>query len=405
MNISTSETHETQYITEFHKFPKTEPSWLEGIRSQAMERFQVLGFPRNRRGNEFWKYTDVSALLTKNFEHEPANSAAVGSIPSGLSVINLNGAKGYLKDTARLYLAKFAPFETDPFISLNTALFQDAVLIHAAEGIKIKNPIKIHLHSNDGKVTHPRILVIAEDDSKIDISLSHFGHSSGDYFANVVSEVFVGKNASVSLFRAQREKPHSFHVANTFVSVSENGRFDYFSMDNGGGIARHNVNVSLSGQNASCNLSGVYVTRNTQHVDNHTLIHHLDSNTRSDQLYKGILLDSSRAVFVGQVEVSPGCKKVETHQTNKTLLLSPSAEINTQPVLDIATDDIQASHGNAVGQVDRDSIFYLMTRGLDFVNAQKILMEGFLLEILKSVQNESLLLESTESINKTIDEL
>ncbi len=249
MKISTNEAHETQYITEFHKFPKTELPWLEGIRTQAMERFQLLGFPRNRRGNEFWKYTDVSALLTKNFEHEPANSAAVGSIPNGLSVINLNGAKGHLKDIAKLYLAKFAPFQKDPFISLNTALFQDAVLIHAAEGIKIKNPVKIHLHSNDGKVTHPRVLVIAEDGAKIDISLSHYGHSSGDYFANVVSEVIVGKNASVSLFRAQREKPDSFHIANTFVSVSETGRFDYFSLNNGGGIARHNISISLSSKN------------------------------------------------------------------------------------------------------------------------------------------------------------
>ncbi len=405
MKTSVNHSSETHYISEFQQFALREPEWFNQIRLEAIDRFSILGFPQSRRGNEFWKYTDVSELSHKKFEHEPANSAAIGPIPKGISVINLNDAPANLKDVAKLHLGKYAAFKNDPFISLNTALFDDVILIHASEGSEINDSLKIHLHSNDGKSSHARILVVAERDSKINISFSHYGHTDGDYFANAVTEIFVGENASVSLFRAQKEKPESFHIANTYVNISSEGSFEYFSLDNGGGIARHNVNVSLSGKNASCCLNGVYVTKAIQHVDNHTLIRHLESNTKSDQLYKGVLLDSSRAVFVGHVEVSPGYGQIETHQTNKTLLLSPKAVVNTQPVLDISTDDIQASHGNAIGQVDQDSLFYLMARGLDYQNAERILVEGFLAETLNSIQSKFLLAESTESLNKLISEL
>lgn len=398
MATASGTTQEARYIAEFDAALRDAPDWLREQRTRAMDRFRVLGFPVGRRGNEYWKYTDVGPIARTEFTPEPANSAAVGSIPRGISVINLHGAKGGLAKTAEAQLGAHASFEDEAFSALNTALFDDAVLIHVDEGVSIGKTLRIALHSTEGAVAHPRVLIIAEPGSRLSVALGHYGHSASGYFTNIVTEVAVGEGASVTLHRAQRERAGSFHIATTAVTVERDAHFESFALDAGGGLVRHNLNVTLAAPGASCTLNGLYATSGDEHLDNHTFIHHASADTSSAELYKGVLTGSSHGVFMGRVHVPKDSQRIQTRQTNKSLLLSPKAEMDTQPMLEIYADDIQATHGSAVGQVDEEALFYLRSRGLSEAGAREVLVQGFVAEVLDAVENETLREEAARAV-------
>ncbi len=399
MATSTGTTQEGRYLAAFDasalerarvrgRGRSGEPTWLSDLRAAAVERFRVLGFPVARRGNEYWKYTDVGPIARAEFIAEPANSAAVGNIPRGVSLVNLNGATGPLIDAARAHLGAHAGFEDEAFTALNTALFADAVLIHVGEGMVVRNTLRIALISTEGTVAHPRVLIVAEPGSRLSVAIDHQGAPNSGYFSNAVTEVVVGEGASVTLHRFQYERPGSFHVATTAATVKRDAHFESFALDAGGGLVRHNLNVRLAEAGASCRINGVYVTNGRQHLDNHTLIEHASADTSSAELYKGVVDGHSHAIFMGRVVIPEDSQRTETHQSNKTLLMSAGAEVDSQPVLEIYADDVKATHGSAVGQMDPEALFYLKSRGLDEDSARSLLVHGFIDEVVSGIADD-----------------
>lgn len=405
MATSTGTTQEARYLAAFDALPnrgKAEPAWLGGLRAAAIARFRVLGFPVARRGNEYWKYTDIGSIARREFIEEPANSAVVGNIPKGVSLVNLNDATGPLIEAAKAHLGAHAGFEAESFTALNTALFDDAVLIHVAEGMNVGKVLHIALISTESTVAHPRILIVAEPGSRVSIALSHHGAPGSGYFTNVVTEVAVGEGASVSLYRFQRERPGSFHVATTAATVQRDARFESVTLDAGGGLVRHNLNVTLAEPGASCQINGAYVTDGDQHLDNHTLIEHASADTSSAELYKGVVDGRSHAVFMGRVVIPEDAQRTETHQSNKTLLLSSDAKVSSQPMLEIYADDVTATHGSAVGQMDPEALFYFKSRGLGEDLARSLLVHGFIDEVVSAITDDDVRRRAEDLIDSAL---
>ena len=207
------------------------------------------------------------------------------------------------------------------------------------------------------------------------------------YFTNGVAEVVLARGAKLNYYTLQKESPQAFHVSNTHVVQGPASSFSSLVVDIGGGLVRHNLNVLLEGQEATCMLNGLSILGDAQHVDNHTFVDHARPHTTSRELYKGILGDTAHAVFAGNVLVRPDTPGTDAHQMSKTLLLSKEAEIDTKPQLEIYTDDVKCGHGAAVGQLDQEALFYLKSRGVSDQEGRSLLTHGFVTDVVGTVSS------------------
>jgi Fe-S cluster assembly protein SufD len=234
------------------------------------------------------------------------------------------------------------------------------------------------------------VLVVAERDSRLDLIETHAALGDAEYFTDAVVEVFVGEGARVTHYKVQDEADSAYHVASTRAEVSKDGAYDLTTVTLGARLSRHEIEVTLTSPGAACRVDGLYIVGTGQHTDTHSLIDHREPNCTSRQNYKGILDGKSRAVFNGRVYVHEGARGTDAQQSNKNLLLSTDARVDTKPQLEIYNDDVKCAHGATVGQLEEEELFYLLSRGLHPDLARNLLTYGFAEEIVASIKFESI---------------
>jgi Fe-S cluster assembly protein SufD len=415
------------YLREFESFAGAAiaegPEWLERIRRAAMERFAGTGFPRTR--DEEWRFTPVtpivqttwrpaaaggaddlareqiapfvfghaewSTLVFVNGEYAPGLSSP-GNLPEGVVATSLAEALRNGGDLLQRHLTRYARIDENPFTALNTAFLRDGGVLHVPAGIDLAFPVNlVFVTTADaaGAVMHPRNLIVVERNSRASVVESYVTLAPGvQYWTNPVTEVWTGANSWVEHTRIQRESEAAFHVATTQVEVSRDSHYRSFSMAIGAALARHNLNARLADQNAEALLYGLYLTHGEQLVDNHTVLYHDHPNCHSWEVYKGILDGRSHAVFNGKVFVKPEAQKTDAKQTNRNLVLSDHARVDTKPQLEIFADDVKCTHGATVGRLDETALFYARSRGVPAAEAQRLLTYAFAAEVIDEVALE-----------------
>jgi Fe-S cluster assembly protein SufD len=239
-----------------------------------------------------------------------------------------------------------------------------------------------------GSATHPRVLILAERDSEGSVIETHCGLGDTPYWTNAVTEIVAADNARVDHYRLQQESLSAFHTSLVEIHQGRDSNVTTHSVSFGGGLVRNDVEVVLEGENCECTMNGLYAVNGRQHVDNRTCVDHTKPHCSSHQLYKGILDGHSRGVFGGKIIVRPDAQKTDAYQSNKNLLLSENAEINTKPQLEIDANDVKCSHGATIGQIDEEAAFYLRSRGIGESAARSLLTYAFAADLLERMKFE-----------------
>ena len=428
---------ETPYLTAFGSVKELSPTvpWLELVRSGAIDRFEQIGFPSVRE--EEWKYTNLAPLAKESFQpaikpsevssDEAARFAYPETANAHLIVVNgfLNeevSIKTGLGDVVaidlfsavadarynkivRKYLARNANYHDNGLKALNTAFLQSGVFLWIPKNVKLEMPLQITFLSDglsdgpsDGSppASFPRLLVVAEENSSATLIENYVG--DGRYFTNAIAEIVLKEGARLEHYRVQNESDRAFHVAATAAELGRASSYDVTSINLGAQLARHDVSVVLDHEGAECWVDGLYVVGSNQHSDTHSVIDHKEPHCNSHQLYKGILDGNGRAVFNGKIFVREGAQKTDAMQTNKNLLLSPQARVDTKPQLEIYADDVKCAHGAAVGQIDEEELFYLQARGLNPELARNLLTYGFAEEVIGKIKIESIRSQLDEAV-------
>jgi Fe-S cluster assembly protein SufD len=272
---------------------------------------------------------------------------------------------------------------------LNTAVAGEGALVHVAANAELARPVHlVFITTRDaaGSVVQPRNLIVVERSAKAAVIESYVTIAAGSpYWTNTVTEVVVGPNAWLEHTRIQRESEAAYHIGATYVDQQRDSHYRSFTMTMGGALARHTLHARLNNENIETLLYGLYFTREEQLADNHTAIFHDQPNCRSWEVYKGVLEGRSRAVFNGKVFVKPEAQKTDAKQTNRNLLLSDTAKVNTKPQLEIFADDVKCTHGATVGKLDDMALFYAQTRGVPAAEAQRLLTYAFAAEVVAEV--------------------
>ena len=419
-----------RYLSDFQTFQQrrepSSPKWVNDVRHQAWARFVELGFPTARRGNEKWKYTSVVPIANETFRYptgqasdepkldlieqiapwdedwinlvfvngryRPALSKAPTSA-NGAGVSNLSEAISSDGDLAQRHLSNVATFEDDAFVALNTAFLSDGAFIHGPKGTSLQSTVHLLFLTTDEEdhaVSHPRSLIVAEHHSEMTVIESYVSLSPGKRFTNAVTEIVVGDGANIQHYRLLADNADSFYVGTTRVHQGQDSTFSSTSFAIGAALARNDLLVTLDAPGSSCFLNGLYMTSGSQHVDNFINIDHAKPHATSRLYYKGILDGKSRAVFGGTVLVREGAQKADSQQTDKNLILSDDAEVDSKPSLLIYADDVKCGHGATAGHMDDEAIHYMRTRGLDLETARDLLIQGFASEIVETVRVEPL---------------
>jgi Fe-S cluster assembly protein SufD len=356
---------------------------IDQIREEARRRFADLGFPTTH--DEDWRFTSIAPISRTDFEGRTGLPACPAALPRGVEISKLS------ESSVEPYLARYASYQSNAFVALNTANFEDGLFIHIARGAVIEQPIELIVQSSaNGHPTasHPRILVVAEPDSHATIVETYTG-SGGAYLTNCVTEIVAGDHAVVDHYKLQTEGAHAFHVSTLQIQLGRDANFRSHSLSFGGALVRNDVNAVLS-EGCECTLNGLYLVGGEQHIDNHTSIDHAKPHAASHELYKGILEGHSTAVFNGKILVRKDAQKTDAKQTNKNLVLSEDAVINTKPELQILADDVRCTHGATIGQLDPEGIFYLQSRGIGLADARDLLIYAFARDIVDRIKVASL---------------
>ncbi len=410
------------YLTEFNtvrnELPGHDVSWLNKIRNSAFDHFLAAGLPNPR--NEDWKYTNVRPiakhlfkvpgdfcvgldeddlgeslmselnphrLVFVNGQYTPQLSKP-GRLPNGVRVGSM--AQVLTKSPAALepVLAKYADPVANGFAALNAAFMGDGAYIELASHVTIEKPILLLYVStaqSDPTVYHTRNVVAAGKGSQATVIESYVSLGDSTYLNNIVTEIALEESAAIQHYKLQEESLQGYHVATLQIHQPRDSRFRSHSVSIGGALVRNDINTVLDAEGAECDLNGLYIVNGRQHVDYHIRIDHNRPYGTSREYFKGILGDRARAVFNGQVYVHPDAQKTDASQTNKNLLLSRDAEVDTKPQLEIYADDVKCSHGATVGQLDEEMLFYLRSRGIDERVARGMLTYGFAHDIVEQM--------------------
>jgi Fe-S cluster assembly protein SufD len=399
--------------------PRAGPRWLQDLRDRGAARFAALGFPTVRE--EDWRFTSVAPIASTEFRlaapgHLRADElngflyadaphrlvlvngrcspelSRTSGLPPGTRFGSLAAAVVEQGETVARYLGQLADFATRAFAALNTAFLDDGAFVQIPEGAVLDAPLQILFVSTTGPsaMSHPRLLIVAGDGSQSRIVETYVGVGEQTYFTNAVTEIFAGENAVLDHYKVQEESVEAYHVASMHVHAARSATFSSHSFALGGRLVRNDVLAILDGEGAECTLNGLYLADGDRLVDNHTTIDHAKAHCPSHEVYKGILGGRARAIFNGKIIVRPDAQKTDAKQTNRALLLTDDAVINTKPQLEIFADDVKCTHGAAIGQLDEDALFYLQARGLTLSEARDLLIHAFAGEILQRVQIEPL---------------
>jgi Fe-S cluster assembly protein SufD len=359
------------WLAEFTKLPAAAP-WVQELREAGFQQFAAIGFPTTH--DEEWRFTNVTPIVRSNFTH-------------GLAQVRVSGLTGGARagglEEAREYLGHLAASDRNAFVALNTAFLENVTVIRIPRGVVIEEPIQVSYTGAAGRFTHPWLLILVGSDAHCTIVENYSGE--GSYLTNAVTEVVAGDCAVVDHYKVQRESLDAFHVATMAAQLGRSANFTSHSISLGGVLVRNDVNLVLS-EGTEATLNGLYIVNGTQHIDNHTSIDHAKPHGTSHELYKGILDDEATAVFNGRIIVRPDAQKTDSKQTNKNLVLSDNAVINTKPELQIWADDVRCTHGATIGQLDAESMFYMQSRGIGREQARRLLTYAFAQDVVDRIK-------------------
>jgi Fe-S cluster assembly protein SufD len=324
--------------------------------------------------------------------HYSAALSSVRGLPAGVKVSNL--AVALVSDSAFIekQLGRCALTEDNSFAALNQAFFLDGGFVHVPAGVSIAEPIQLIFVSTakqSGETIQPRNLIIAGADSKATVIESYISADTTAYFTNAVTEIVAGDNAALEHVKFQDESADAFHLATIAGELGRASNVNIHSFALGAKLSRTNIRANLAGEGLECILNGLYLTRDEQLADHHMIVEHAQPHCASHEYFNGILDDKSKGVFHGRILVRPIAQKTNAKQTNKNLLLSDDATVDTKPQLEIYADDVKCTHGATVGQLNDESIFYLRTRGLGKDTARRMLIHAFAGEIIARVKCDS----------------
>ena len=413
------------------------PTWLKSIRESNFETYKKLGFPTKK--DENWRYFDLSPIASHEFKLPPSNSQTIDS--AKIQPLKFYGDDCYLlvyvnghfqRDYSNNYcssnnivindlhssilksddfceksITKYSQTCNDAFTSLNLAFLNDGAYIRIPDNTILDKPIHILNYVSDSAedcAVFPHNLIVVGDNCEVEILESFDGLPSLKYFSNTVTKIAIGNNSNVNHCKLQRESKYASHIANQDVYIDGSSRYVSTTITLGGQVSRNNISTYLDNEYAECTLNGLYIGTDKRLIDNHTLIDHAKANCNSYELFKGILCDNSAGVFNGKIFVHQAAQKTDAKQTNRVLLLSDDAKINTKPELEIYADDVKCTHGATIGQLDEEALFYLKARGITKRNAYALLTRAFANEALQKVSQDSIRDLVAEYLNAIIDE-
>jgi Fe-S cluster assembly protein SufD len=412
-----------QYIEQYKGLADALPGqnlpWLNSIRRLALGSFAASGFPSPRE--EEWKYTNVSALEKKRFQplapsaaqpldaawletHKLADAWVLvlldGRFEPGLSVLEglpesvvLTGLSAALQshgDQVKRLLGATLGRESHGFLAFNTAYFSDGAFIDIPAGMVLEKPLQIlHVSTRNEALANTRSLVNLAANASAKLVETFAGAAGAGYLTAAVTEIQLGENAGLDHYKVQAESDKAYHFGGVYASQATAARFKQYNLSFGALLARHEIHAELA-RGGDCELNGLFLAKGRQHVDNHTLIHHAEPYGTSRETYRGVLADRARGVFQGRIVVHPKAQKTSAEMNNRNLLLSEDAEIDAKPQLEILADDVKCSHGVAVGQLDPESVFYLVSRGVDTETAKNMLTFAFANEMVEKIGLDSL---------------
>ncbi|OOO03051.1 MAG: FeS cluster assembly protein SufD [Chromatiales bacterium USCg_Taylor] len=390
--------------------------WFKAARRRALTHFGRIGFPTPKE--EEWKYTSVAPIESRSFRlaghprngldvaeldrlrlieaHElvfvngyySAQLSRLASLPAAVSVAPLSEA---LPDSLQEHMERQAEQPGNGFAALNAALLSDGVHIRVGSGVTLKTTLHLLFISTapDGPTaSFPRVFIEAGANSRVLIIEHYAGLTPEEYFTDALTEINVGPGATVEHYKWQMEGARGYHIGQMLVHQQRESRVTSYSVSLGAALARDDIAVSLAGEGAGASLNGLYMAKGRQHVDHHTSIDHQQPHTTSAEYYKGVLAGHARGVFDGKVVVREGAQKADAELTNKNLLLSEHAEMDTKPELQIYADDVKCSHGATVGQLDEDALFYLRSRGIEYSQATALLTYAFADDVVARIAIE-----------------
>ena len=382
----------------------------QGLREKSFEILNETAFPTTK--TEAWKYTRTTRISNGTFKLvKPEINSVSDYLIEGLHgnvLVFVNGfyqaELSIIKDTKGLLVSPLTKtsqewinahsnqqvqLEGEVFNALNTAFTTDGVSIEIAKNAIIEEPIQlIYVTTGTTVLSSVRNILVANENSDATVVMGYYGEQADSNFTNVVTEIKVKQNASLSIHKIQHENNTNFHINTETVSQDRDSRFSLSTSTFSGAIVRNNVYVHVDGENAETNLYGLYLTDEKQLVDNHTVIDHKVPNCNSNELYKGVLDGQSTGVFNGKVFVREQAQKINAFQSNGNVLLSDNASMNSKPELEIYADDVKCSHGSTTGQIDEEAIFYLRARGISEKSAKSLMINGFVGEVVEQISNE-----------------
>lgn len=391
--------------------------WLAGLREKGLSAFIKQGLPTAK--TEAWKYSYVkeSAFNDLIIDTEPHHCQCgqechchmSDDLPFAVIKVHFCNGKPDTEHTelprglvikplveaiydkeAQKYLNKSFKNGQFPYAALNTAYLEQGLMIVAERNAIIEKPVLLAYHSHGQNLwQNVRNLIVLESGSQLTL-LEDFSGDDEFYFNNIVNEIYIGNEAVLTHYKRVKEAAPALHIALNSVVVRQNGKYNAFCAQGECRLARNESYIQLQQEGAEANANGAYRLYNNGHSDITTNIRHLSAHTTSNQLVKGVLDGNSRGVFQGQIHIAPNAQQTEGYQLHRALLLSDNAEIDCKPELEIFADDVKCSHGATSGDLDKEQLFYMQTRGIALDDAKQILIEAYLNEVLLKVENEQI---------------
>ncbi|HZP34112.1 MAG TPA: Fe-S cluster assembly protein SufD [Candidatus Acidoferrales bacterium] len=409
------------YLEAFHSFGAAQqPAWLRALRERGFARFAEAGFPTTR--DEDWRFTNVSAIAQTPFQlardlrssgvygetldacripgaacqlvfvngRFAAQLSELGNLPETVKVASLAQVITDSSKSVEAHLGSYLNIERDAFCALNTAFIEDGAYVYLPRGTVIEAPICflfISLPGHEPEMTNPRNLVVAEDSTEASVVEDYVSLGSGISFSNAVTELVAGENAVISHYLIEREDRQAYNVSTLRTQQARSSNVSSHSVLLGGGLVRNNVHPVLAGEGGECLINGLFIGNGRQHIDNYMLVEHASPHCSSRQFYNGILDGRSHGVFHGRIIVHKDAQKTDAKQTNRNLLLSDDAQIDTKPQLEIYADDVKCTHGATIGQVEENALFYMRSRGIEESAARGLLLLAFANECLDRMKS------------------
>ena len=406
------------YLESFSEFEKLATGhdlpWLWRLRQDAFARFCEVGFPTTH--DEDWRFTNVSAIaqtpfrLTRNGRarlsqqelepyritgvacqlvfvngHFACELSSLGNLPDGVKVSSLAEEISSNPGAIEPHFGRYLDIRRDAFSTLNTAFVEDGAYVHIPRGTLVEEPICLLFVSTTEdapSMSHPRNLIVLEEDSQATFVEDYVSLDGGAVFCNTVTELVAGDHTVLSHYMIEREHKQAFNISTLRIQQGRSTNVVSHSVLLGGALVRNNVHPVLAGEGGECLINGLFVGNGHQHLDNYMLVEHASPRCGSRQFYNGILDGHAHGVFHGRIIVHKDAQKTDAKQTNRNLLLSDDAQIDTKPQLEIYADDVKCTHGATIGQIEGDALFYLRSRGIDEVSARKLLLFAFASECL-----------------------